>query len=123
MQLDEDRDLRAQDLRYDRLDQKIHRAEAVSAKQMGIALVTSQEEDRSALRTLPLADEFGRFKAVHLRHLDVQQNQRKIVLQDVRQSLAAGLGEHQILAQAIQDRLQRHQTRGVIVDQKDFDFR
>ena len=54
-QLDEDRHLRADELRHHRLDQVVHRADGVPADGLGLALVRrGEEDDRRVARLVPL---------------------------------------------------------------------
>ena len=68
---------------------------------------------------LARADQLGGLKAVHVRHLHVQENGREIVVQQMTQRFHAGSRQHQLLAQTIQRRFQRDQILRRIVHQQD----
>ena len=79
-QLDEDRDLRAQDLRVERLEDVVDRADLVAAEDVLLLLrERRQEDDRDRARPLALLDHLGRLEPVHARHLDVEQDDREVV--------------------------------------------
>ena len=118
-QVDEDRHLGAQHFGIDGLIEKIHGASIIAAKKMLVVLVGRDEQDRRVARTLPFANQGGGLEAVHLRHLDVQQDDRKVVVQELAQSFLAGRRLDQILSQILQDRFQGEQIRRTVVDQQD----
>ena len=67
-ELDEDRDLRLQDLRRERLEEVVDGADRVAAEHVQVApVVRRQEDDRRVARALALADERGRLVAVEVR--------------------------------------------------------
>jgi hypothetical protein len=82
IELDERRDLRAQDVRVVRLEDVVHRADLVSAEHLLALLVDrGQEDDRDLRGPLAALDELGRLEAVHARHLDVQQDRGVVAIQ------------------------------------------
>ena len=70
-------------------------------------------------RAAPAADEGGGFEAVHPRHVDVEQDDGEIALQDPLQCLLARFGHEQWLTQLLQDGLVDEPLVGTIVDDKD----
>ena len=78
VQVDEDPDLRAEHLGHDRLEQEVDRPDRVAPEHLHVgALVGGQEDDRGVSRAVALADQVGDLEAVHARHLDVHQDQRR----------------------------------------------
>ena len=67
------------------------------------------------------ADQLGRLEAVHVRHLHVQQDGREIGVQQMTQRFGAGARQHQLLAQPIQRRLERHQIIRRVIHQQNLD--
>ena len=70
-------------------------------------------------RALAFPDQPRRLEAVDARHAHVQEDHRKLLLQDAAQRLFAGIRQHQVLPQALQQLLQRHEISPVIVDDQD----
>ena len=120
-QIDEDRHLGPQHFRDDRLIQIIDGSHVVAAKQMFLALERGQEDDRRVFRPLALPDHGGGFEAVHVGHLDVEQNRCEIVFKTSPQRLLAGLGLDQFLAESVENGLERDQVLRLVVDQQDLD--
>ncbi len=71
-------------------------------------------------------DGLGRFKAVHARHVDVQQDHGKVVHQHLAQRfLARACRQHLVrflLRPLGQQTGQRKQAVGVVIDDQDFGF-
>src|SRR5437762_14253469 len=75
--LDENRDLRLQYLRHDRLDQVIYSANGIALECLGVVGDHAcQENDRRMPRTLALFDERCNLAAAHSMHLYVKQDLR-----------------------------------------------
>jgi hypothetical protein len=90
-QVDEHRHLRAQHDRLDRLEHIVDRAHRIAADEMlGLLVDRRQEDDRDALGLLAVADDLGGLVAVHAGHVDVEQDDRELVLEEVAQRLLAG---------------------------------
>src|ERR687888_156390 len=106
VQLDEDGDLRAEDLRVEGLEDVVDRAGLVAAEDLPAVLADRrQEEDRDVPRALPLLDQLGGLEAVEARHLDVEEDDRELLLEPV--------------AERLEDRLEREQVLGAVVDEED----
>ena len=58
-------------------------------------------------------------EAVELRHLEVEENERKVLVCGDLHRLDAGARTDQALAERLEDGLERHQVRRMIVDQQD----
>src|SRR3984885_12382284 len=88
--------LTLENVRLDWLIEEIYCAAFVSFEQP--VLVTRggcYENDRDLARAFAAAHEFGKFEAIHFRHLHVEQSERNVVHQQQLQSLRAGPGcEH-----------------------------
>ena len=121
-QLDKHRDFRSQHFGNDGLEEEVDRAEVVTAEQVFIALVPGQKQNRRVPGTRAAADQLGCLEAVHVRHLDIQQHRRELILQQIAQRLGSGIGEDQIFAERIQGGFQGHQILGRIIDQQDLDL-
>ncbi|SRR5260221_10729959 len=116
--LDEHGDLRAQDDRVDRLEHIIYRAHRIAAQLVLRLLVhRRQEDDRNALGLVARADHPGGFVAVHARHVDIEQDDRELALQQVAQRLLARAGEND-LAEILEYGCDGQQVALVIVDEE-----
>ena len=80
VELDEHLDLAAQDLRQDRRQDVVHRAERVALGRLHLVGVGGDEDDRRVRRLLVLADERRGFQPVDVRHVDVEQDDRELAL-------------------------------------------
>ena len=63
----------------------------------------------------------GGLEAVHLGHLDVEEDDGELVRQEPFERLAPRLRLDQVLAQALEHCLQGHQVGRLVVDQKNVD--
>ena len=69
---------------------------------------------------LPLADEARGLEAVHAGHVDVEQDDRELAVQDVPQRLAPGVGaDDRRVRQVLEHRLERQELLGAVVDDQD----
>ena len=66
-----------------------------------------------------LADHAGKFETIQLRHANVDQNDRDLVLEQVLERIPAGGGDHEILAELLENDFIGKQLRRLIVDQQD----
>ena len=123
-QLDEDRDLRPQDLRFEGLEDVIDGAQRVAAGDVGLALDgRGEEDDRRVARLLPVADERGGLEAVHAGHVHVQEDDREVLLEQMHQRLRAGAGVPQRPPFTREHGFQREQVLRFVVDEQDLDQR
>ena len=84
MQLDEHRHLAAQDFRVDRLQNIVYRADGIRARhQTLVAMNRGQKNDRHRARLFSTADQLSDLVTVEHRHLHVEQDQRKLVAQQI----------------------------------------
>ena len=68
---------------------------------------------------LALLDQLRRLEAVEHRHLDVEQDDRDLVEQELAESLLPGMGVEQVLLERLEDGLQRKQVLRSVVDEQD----
>ena len=100
----------------------IHRAQFVSLQTVQVGrVVAGDENDRRLLETRPLANQRGRFKAVHVRHVDVQQNDGEVIPQQLAERFDAVAGLDDALAQFGQNGLVRQQLSRLVIDQQNVD--
>ena len=122
IQIDEDADLRAQDVRLERLRQVVHRADRVALEDVLLVLADRREEDdRDVLRALARLDQPRGLEAVDPRHLNVEQDDGEVVEEELAQRLVPRVRPDQRLAERLEDRLQREQVLRPIVDEQDLD--
>ena len=119
VQLDEHRDLRPQHLGLDGELDVVDGPQRVAARHPGLELAhRGHEDDRRLLRAGPPADQAGGLEAVELRHVDVEQDHRELVAQERAQRLVPGARGGHLHADVRQDRLERQQLVGAVVDQQ-----
>jgi hypothetical protein len=120
VQIDEDRDLRAQDPGVVRLEDVIHGAGGIAAEDVVRLLADGRDEDdRDVLRALPLLDELGGLETVHPRHLDVEEDHGEIVLEQALERFFSGACVDHIELERVEHRVQRHEVLGLVVDEQD----
>ncbi len=120
VQLDEHRHLRAQDLGVERLEDVVDRARRIAAEHLLLVLGDrGDEDDRHVPRAFALLDQRRSLEAVELGHLHVEQDHGDLVPQQLPQRILAGMRIDQVLAERLQDALEREQVLGPIVDQED----
>ena len=83
-----------------------------------VAAAGGHEDDRHVPGALAAAHELGQLEAVHVGHLHVDQSQRHVVRQQELQGLAAGARLQELEVGSPQQRLQREQVFGKVVDQQ-----
>src|SRR4029079_262621 len=111
MQVDEDGDLRAQQLGVERLEDVVDRAARVAAEDVLRVLADGGEkDDGDVLRPLALLDERCGLEAVQLRHLHVQEDEREVVLEKSRERLLARGGLYEIAAERLEHGLEGEQV-------------
>ena len=117
-QFDENRHFRTQDDRVDRLEHIIDGAHRIAPQLMlGFLVHRRQEDDRDALGLIAAADDLGGFIAVHPRHVDVEQDDRELTLEQVAERFLARACENHF-AQILEDGRDGEQVALVVVDQK-----
>src|SRR5438309_417766 len=109
----------AQDLGIYRLEQVIDRAVFVSFEDVcGFTAERRDEDDGDVPGLLPLLDQLRRLEAIEPRHLDVEQDHRERLSQELQERLLTGLCFHQPRAERLQHAFQREEVLGPIVDQQ-----
>ena len=120
-ELDEDHDLGAEDFGLDRREDVVDRSDLVPPRRMRVVGIRRDEDDRGVLGALPLPDERRGLEAVHRRHVDVEQHHGVFVLENEPESLAAGGGRVDVLAELGEQRRKGQQLRRVVVDREQVD--
>ena len=119
VQLDEHRDLAAQELRVERLYDIVHRPGRVRADSLlDVFPVGSQEDDRRVARARTRADVARGLHAVEPRHAHIEQDDREFLLQQATQSLLARAHAHDALPERLENGAQRVQRVLVVVDEQ-----
>jgi hypothetical protein len=123
-EIDEARDLRPDDNGNQRLDKVIHRAQRIGPiDREAVAFKGRKEDDGSASGFFPAADQLGRLEAIQAGHLDVQQHDGEVVVQQTAQGFLAGTHFHEVLAEVRENRLERHQVGWLVVHQENVRLR
>ena len=118
-EVDEHGHLRPQDVRVEGLHQIVDGSGSVALEDvLGVLRDRGQEDDRNVPRPLALLDQLGGLEAVHARHLHVEQDRGEFIVQQVAQRLFARLDTDELLAQRLEDRLEREEVLRPIVDQE-----
>ena len=118
-ELEEDGDLRLQDGGVDGRRDVVDRAERVAARGAFLVAVGGDEDDRRVLRALALADQLRGLEAVHVGHVDVEEDQRELAAQEPAQGVAAGRGLHDVDADLAEHDREREPLLGPVVDEED----
>ena len=102
IELDEHRDLGAQDVGVERLGQVVDGASLIRARhELLVGLHRGQEDDRHAARLAAVADHLRRLEPVHARHGDVEQNDGELLLERRLQGVVARLRRYDALAERL----------------------
>jgi hypothetical protein len=118
-QVDEDRDLGAQELRVVGLEEVVDGARGVAAEDV-LALLGDRrdEDDRDVARALALLDVLGGLEAVEVGHLDVEQDHREVAVEQVAQRLGTRGGADERAVQGGERRLERDEVLRAVVDEQ-----
>ena len=117
-QVDEYRHLRPQDDRIDRFEDVVDRAHCIAAQQVfGLLVDRRQKDDRDALGLVARADDLGGLVAVHPRHVDVEQDDRELALQQVPKRLLTRT-RHDDLTKILKHGRNCQQIALVIIDEE-----
>jgi len=120
VQVDEHRDLRAQHLGVERLEHVVDRADGVALEDLLLLLVDRrQEDDRDVLGLRPALDQLGRLEAVHVRHLDIEQDRGEVVQEQPLQRLLAGAGVDDVHVQRRENGAHGQQVLRLVIDDQD----
>ncbi len=119
-QLDEDGDLRPEDVRVDRLEDVVDGSDRVAPEDALVVLrERGHEDDRHMLRARALLDQPRRLVAVQLRHVDVEENAREVVAEELAQGGDAGGSAHEPVAERREDGLEGEEVVLPVVDEED----
>ena len=89
-ELCEDRDLGADHLRHERLDQVVDRSDAVAlVDEVHVRRLTGQEQDRNRGGPLTLLDGRCQLEAAHLGHHDVNEKNREVLVEESKERFGA----------------------------------
>ena len=80
------------------------------------------EDDGRALEARVLVDQLRRLEPVHVRHADVEQHDRELLVHQLLERLAPGMRKHQVLAKIAEHGLIGQQPRRLIIYQQDVDL-
>ena len=87
VEVDEDADLGPEDLRHDRREDVVDRAQRVALGGVHLVAERGDEDDRRLRRLAAAPDHGGRLQPVHVRHVHVEQDDREFLVQQVPQRL------------------------------------
>ena len=120
LEVAEDADLRAQHVGLEGLEHVVDGARLVAARDLGdVGAHRGQEDDRRRAAALAPADELRRLEAVHARHLDVEQDDGEVLLEQRLERLLARPGRAQAHVQGLEHRREREQVLRPVVDEQD----
>ena len=120
VQLDEHRDLRAQDHRVDRLEDVVDRAHRIGARDVLVVLVDrADEDDRDVARALATADQLRGRVTIQAGHVRVEQDDGAFFAQQEAQRVLARAGFDDALLELGQHVRQREAIVRLVVDDED----
>src|ERR1700733_1486614 len=118
VELEKNTSLTPQNIRLDWLVEEIDRPGLVALKAaLMISRSGGDKDDRDAARSLGSTHELGEFIAVHFRHLNIENGERDVILQQQFQRRGSGAGFQQDQPVATQEALQRQKVFLKIVDE------
>jgi hypothetical protein len=119
IEIDENVHLRLEDQGLDRLEDVVDGSRSVAAEHVQVVLVERrQEQDRHPRRARTAADEPCDLVPVDARHLYVEENDRKVVPQDVPQSRFAAICGHDLDAGRAQHLLDGEEIARIVIDRQ-----
>ena len=114
------RDLGAQHLRVDRLDDVVDGTGRIAALDLlAVRIRPREEHDRRVLVPRPLLDQLDGLEAVHAGHPDVHDDHPEVLVEERPQRLLAGAGRHDLMVERRQQGLERRQGVRLVVDYQD----
>src|ERR1019366_4755189 len=124
IEIDEHCDFRPEHVGIERLEHVVHGAHRIALEDVRVFHVGGAEEkDRYVARLLARLDDLRSIEAAHLRHLNVEQNRREIVLTHALQSFLSRVRGDESLTERLQDRLEREEILRPVINQKQFHAR
>ena len=119
-QIDEHVDLRTQDRGIERFDDIVDGSGRVSLEHMTLlGADPGQKDNRDVSRLLQLLDNSRRLEAVETRHLNIQQDQSEVCLEEMLQGLLARRSANEVAVGRFEDSLECSEVLWAVVDQKD----
>ena len=119
-QLDEDRHLRAQDARVDRLEDVVDGARRIPAIEVLLLLREGRDEDDgNVLRALAALDQLRELVPVEIRHLDVEEDAGEILEQQLLERRGPRRDGDEAVPERLEYRLEREEILLVVVDEQD----
>jgi hypothetical protein len=117
LELEQHRHLGPQHVGVDGLQHVVHGARGVPARDLlGVGVAGREEDDRRVLVPLAALDQLDGLKAVEPGHPHVHDDHREVVLQEPLERLLAGRGGHNLAAERLQHRAERHEALRLVVD-------
>ena len=116
-------DLGPEQFRHDRHRQVIDRAHLIAAQMVNFRkMYRGDENDRDLLEPRVLSDQRCKLKAIELRHADIDEDDRNLILEKLLQRFFSRHRLDEIVTQRLQDHLIGEQLRWLIVYQEDVDL-
>lgn len=104
----------------ERFEDIVRRADGVTLGNMHLIFTERRQKyDRDVFCAITLLDQFGCFKAVKNRHLNVKQNNGEILRKQVFQGLAAGRSFYDLIIRRPERFFERQQVLGLVIDDED----
>ena len=119
-QLDKARHLGAEHVDIERLVEEVDRAARVALGD-GVTrgLVGGEDDDGDGVGAIELLEQGCGLEAVELRHLQIEKDDRKVLVLGDGDRLAPRCSLDEALAERLEDRLERHEVRQMIVHEQD----
>ena len=119
-EIDEHADLGADHIGIEGLVEEVDRAARISLRdRVPRRLVGRENDDRHAVAAVDLLQERRGREAIELGHLQVQQDEREVLVLRLRDRLPARAREHEALPERLEDRFERDEVRWMIIDEQD----
>ena len=111
--------LAAQHVRDHGRQDVIDRAEGIAARRVHLVGEGGDEDDRRMRGLAPRADELGRLEPVHARHVHVEQDHRRLIVEEPAQRLLARRGSDDVLVELLEDGAEDDALVEPVVDDQD----
>ncbi len=120
LELEQHRDLRTQDVRVDGLEDVVHGAALIAARDLVDVRVRRGQEDHGGVRVPgPLLDQLDGLEAVQPGHAHVHHDHREVAVEQPAQRLLARPGGHELPAERREHGLDGGQVLPLVVDDED----
>src|SRR6476659_707604 len=121
-QFNEDPDFGPQHIGIERCGNKVDRTQRVALRHLYIVVERRNKNDWRVLAAPPLPNQRRGFKAVHLGHVYIKQNHRKVILQQRAQRFTTRSRFDDVLTKLGERGLYRQNFLGHVVDDKNVDW-